>query len=113
MPAPQPKPKYVLKGPRIEKVEMKLYHRDEDGMHCEDVTQERECYRLYIPHGPNGEMNSIRIISNQQLVELGVDPNNTPLVDPETGETVGTFQHRAAQDYGPDPVITRTKKGAE
>ena len=126
MPAPAPKPKYIIRGPRVESVTSKLYTRDEDGMHLDEVTEQLPCYRMYIPHGPNGEMNSIRITAKrwetrvrdgkngEPLNEYGLSPSKTPLFDPETGETVGSFEHRVAQDYGPEPdALVKAKKGTE
>lgn len=127
MAGPAPKPKYIVKGPREEEVTTNLYTRDEDGMHLDKKTEKVPCYRIYIPHGPNGEMNSVRVTADrwnkhvkdgkngEPLNEYGLSPSNTPLVDPETGETVGSFAHRAAQDYGPEPdLIIKTKtKGTE
>lgn len=125
MPAPQPKPKYILKGPRPETVRYKLYSRNEDGLSYEEKEEVIPCYTLFIPHGPKGEYNSIRITQERWEKVVGYDingiglneyrqvPNSVPLIDPETGETVGTFEHKVAQDFGPDPVLTKAKKAVE
>ncbi len=122
MARPEPKPKFILKGPRPEKVEWKQYVRDEDGLHYEVKEEIIPCYTLFIPHGPKGEYNSIRItqdrwekvvkydVNGAGLNEYGQLPGNVPLIDPETGETVGTFQHKVAMDFGPDPELTVSKR---
>lgn len=123
MEAPTPKPKYILKGPREELVRWNKYSRTEEhGLTFEPVEERKPCWMLYIPHGKD-QMNSIRITSPQQLKELGLDPDRTPLYDPQTGETVGyqenysSFEAMAARHYGDtpvlEPVVPKTKKGAE
>ena len=126
MPAPQPKAKFILKGPRPELVKYKQYVKDEDGLHYDEKEEVIPCYTLFIPHGPKGEYNSIRItqerwekvvsydVNNNGLNEYRQVPSLVPLIDPETGETVGTFEHKVAQDFGPDPVLSKAKtKAAE
>lgn len=104
MAQPQPKPKYILKGPRDERVEKTVYKIVESGgsksLIPEQVVETQPCWHLYIPHGPKGKYNSIRIMGQKQLVELKLDPSSTPLIDPTTGEIVGSFNQRVSQDYG-------------
>lgn len=121
MERPTPKPKYILKGPRTERVKWLKYSRDEEqGLTFELVEEDKPCWMLYIPHGKD-QVNSIRITSKEQLRELGLDEHRTPLYDPQTGETVGfqedyhSLESVVSRMYGPEPVLepTKVKKGAE
>lgn len=109
---PQGKPKYILKGPRTETVTQLQYSFDKDGMHSEQVTVTDKCWMLYLPHGK--KYNSIRIVGEKSLKALNLD-GPIPLIDEETGETIGSLAQMASSDYGPmeDLVLSKPTKAKQ